>query len=365
MTVPVSVPRSAPRPRAQTLARAHDLGLAVVAALPYHYPRALLRAHRCHAIEVWAPTVTSADSGSRHFQPYTCPIVTRGAAFLLDQGLHQVDAVLVPHGCDALQGLGSVLTDFVADRPPVLTLYPPRSRRVVDRAYYVNELRALGARLADLTGHRPSVDDWAEAFAVEDAADAALRALYARRHELALTDRVFFTAVRAREWLLPDDFVAMAEALPVGSPARPGVGVVVSGILLEPMELLDRLNLAGAHVAADDLSTGSRRLLPPSALDDPYERMADQFLRGPADPTRTDPVASRVARILGLLRDTDAHGLLVYTPTFCEPELFYLPLVRERVVAAGFPVLHVEFEVGASLPSQTLTRVEAFVESLS
>lgn len=319
-------------------------------------------------MEVWAPTSVGTgsdpESGKRHFQSYTCSIVTRGTAFLLEQGMQVVDAVLVPHGCDALQGMGSVLTDFVADRPPILTLYAPRSRRPVDQDYYIAELRSLGMRLGELTGIRPTEADWARAFDVEDAADDALRSLYARRWDLALSDREFLRAVRSREYLLAEDFVAMVNRLPAGPAPRSGVPVVLSGIVAEPLELLDQLNDAGAHVAADDLSTGSRRLLPRSTLPYPYERMADQFLRGPADPTRTDPVQDRADRLLGLIRNSAARGLLVYLPTFCEPELFYLPMVRERVLASGHPVLAVEFEIGSSLPSQTVTRIEAFVESL-
>lgn len=353
--------------RAESVRRARERGLAVVAALPYHYPRAVLRAHRCHAVEVWAPSAAAAVSGSRHFQAYTCSIVSRGTAFLLDGGARQVDAILVPHGCDSLQGMGSVLGDFVADLPPVLTLYPPRARRGVDLDYYAAELRSLGERLTDLTGHTPTASDWEQAFVVEDAADEAVRRLYTERWELALSDREFHTALRRREYLLAEDFVEAVEALPRDTAPRPGVGVVLSGILPEPMSVLDLLNDAGAHVADDDLSTGSRRVLPPSTGDepaDPYQRLAARFLQGPADPTRTDPVADRAERLVDLLGRSGARGLVVYTPTFCEPELFYLPLVRERITAAGHPVLHVEFEVGGDLPSQTATRIEAFVESL-
>ena len=360
-----------PYTRLESIGRARALGLAVVAALPYHVPRALLRAHRCHAVEVWAPPARSSPDrpgGSRHFPSYTCSIVSVGTDFLLAGGMRQVDAILVPHGCDALQGMGSVLTDFVPDRPPVLTVYPPRSRRPVDGDYYRAELRALGARLEELTGHVPTGEDWSAAFAVEDAADEALRDISARRAQISLDDRDFRTAVRAREYLLAEDFLAMAGALPAGAAPRPGVGLVLSGIVAEPVEILDVLAGAGAHVAADDLSTGSRRLLPAAELPatpDPYRRLSEQFLRGPADPTRTDPVRERADRLVGLLRGSGAAGLLIYTPAFCEPELFYLPLIREHVIAAGYPVLHVEFEAGRRLPSQTVTRVEAFVESLA
>lgn len=232
--------------RHETLQAARDRGLKTLAALPYHLPRALLRAHGFHALEVWPPPGASAARGGEHFQAYACPIVRQGTAFLLDEAFAQVDAVLVPHGCDALQGMGSVLADFVGPRPPVLTLYPPRSRRRVDRDHLAAELAELGRRLAEISGVDPDPAAWAQAAELEDRADDALAGLYRRRAGLALTDADFYRAVRAREYLLPEDFVALAEALPAGDPVvpAPAVPLVLSGIVTEPW-LLETLADAG------------------------------------------------------------------------------------------------------------------------
>ena len=72
--------------RTQTLDRARARGLRILGTLPYHYPRALVRAHGFHPVEVWAPASARPDSGATHFQAYACSIVTRGTAFLVDGG---------------------------------------------------------------------------------------------------------------------------------------------------------------------------------------------------------------------------------------------------------------------------------------
>ena len=347
--------------RTETLDRARTRGLKVLGALPYHYPRALVRAHGFHPMEVWAPGSATSESGARHFQAYACSIVTRGTAFLVDGGFDLVDAVLVPHGCDALQGMGSVLRDFVAARPPVLTLYAPRTRRPVDRGYLVAEYQRLGASLVAAGGRTPTVQDWADAFAVEGAADQALRDVYRARDRCSLSDREFHDVVRSREYLLPEDFAEVVASLPVGPAPRPGVPVVLSGIVADPPELLDVLNDAGAHVAADDLSSGSRRVLPPLDDDDPWRRLARAYLDGPVDPTRADPVALRVQRLRELVRDTGALGVLTVAPTFCEPEQFYLPALRKGL---DVPLLYLEREGGSDVDGQLVGRIEAFVETL-
>ena len=347
--------------RTQTLDRARDRGLKILGALPYHYPRALVRAHGFHPMEIWAPASTRPDSGAMHFQAYACSIVTRGAAFLVDGGFDAVDAVLVPHGCDALQGLGSVLLDFVTDRPPVLTLYAPRTRRPVDLDYLVAEYQRLGASLVEAGGSEPTEQAWADAFAVEDAADQALRELYGRRVDLPLTDREFYTGVRAREYLLPEDFTEMVAGLPVGPAPRPGVPIILGGIAADPPELLDVVNDAGAHVVADDLSTGTRRLLPVVTDDDPWRRLARAYLAGPVDPTRADPIADRVQRLRDLVEETGARGVLAIAPPFCEPEQFYLPALRKGL---DVPLLYLEHESGTEVDGQLVGRIEAFVETL-
>lgn len=352
-----SAPPTAPG-RTQTLELARERGLKVLGTLPYHYPRALIRAHGFHPMEIWAPSSARPDSGAMHFQAYACSIVTRGAAFLIDGGFEAVDAVLVPHGCDALQGLGSVLRDFVTDRPPVVTLYAPRTRRAVDLDYLVAEYQRLGQALVAAGGRAPADQDWAEAFALEGAADEALRGLYGRRTDLS--DRDFYTAVRAREYLLPEDFAELAATLP-SSPPGQGIPIVLSGIAADPLDVLDVINEAGAHVVADDLSTGSRRILPEVTDADPWRRLAHSYLSGPIDPTRADPVAERVRRLRDLVRESSARGVLILAPPFCEPEQFYLPALRKGLDG---PLLYLEHESGTQIDGQVTGRIEAFVETL-
>ena len=130
------------------------------------------------------------------------------------------------------------------------------------------------------------------------------------------------------------------------------------------LEAFDHLATMGARVVADDLAGGARRLYPPAEPGDPFERLAARLLGGPPDPTRGDPIATRAAWLLEQMRSTGARGLVVFDPKFCEPELFDVPLLRQHLAAAGFPVLHVEVELTGSLSQQTLTRLEAFVETL-
>lgn len=340
------------------------LGRDLVAVMPIHYPRAMLRAHRLHPMEIWGPPHVERHEGSRHFQAYTCDIVVKAMSFIRSGGLGAAKAILVPHTCDALQGMGSVLGDFLDPDQRVLTLYLPRGRRSSDHEFLQSELRRLATTLVEVSGHEPSRADWDEAFEAEDAADSALADLYLRRARLAIPDRDFYTVVRSREYLTAEQFCQQAAALPEGEAPQRGVGLMISGIVAEPA-LFDQIEAMGAHIAGDDLACGFRRVYSVSAQADPFERAAYRLLTSPADPTCGTPIQARVDTLETRMRALGARGLLIYDPKFCEPELFDVPLLRKHLGACGFPVLHVEFEMGDRLPHQTLSRIEAFVETLS
>ena len=140
---------------------------------------------------------------------------------------------------------------------------------------------------------------------------------------------------------------------------------MLSGIVAEPMDLFDRIDEMGARIVGDDLACGYRRVYALSAEHHPLERSASRLMSAPPDPTCGTPIHDRVDALAARMRALDAKGLLIYDPKFCEPELFDVPLLRKHLADAGFAVLHVEFEMGDALPHQTMSRIEAFVETLS
>ncbi len=315
-------------------------------------------------MEVWGPPEVDPARGNAHFQAYTCGIARNAASFLLQGGLDVAEVILIPHTCDALQGMASVLHDFIRPKQAVATLYVPRGARKADRAYLVAELRRLSEQLSAISGVMPTAAKLLEAVEREEAADEALRELAEGRDGIDLDDRSCFAALRAREYLPAERFVELAASLPRANGKRNGLPLMLSGIVPEPMDLFDSINTAGARVVADDLACVSRRLYPRGRAEDPFARMADSLLSGPLDPTRGSPIRDRAEALIGRMNAHGAKGLLVYDVKFCEPELFDLPVLREQVTAAGLAMLHVEFDMGGAVSQQTLTRIEAFVEML-
>ncbi len=352
-------------PRRSEVVRNHrQAGGAIAAVLPIHYPRALLRAFGFLPVEVWGPPQVDTSYGAAHLQPYVCSVVRNGLSFLRSGGLDVADLLVVPHACDALQGLGSILLDFIRPRQPVLPLYLPRGRRESDLDFLAEEFRAASQRLSEITGRVPSEAELLACIVREEEADRLLAELHRRRTELPMSDLAFYRLVRSREYLPAERFAGLAEEAlaQAGDPRADGVPILLSGILPEPMALFEALEEMGGQVVADDLACCGRRLYPPGSDPDPFRRMAQRILNGPPDPTRGSPIEERLAHLLRLAEQSGARGAVFYDVKFCEPELFDLPDLRRELTKAGLPSVAIETDLNDPLSHQTLTRLEAFLE---
>jgi benzoyl-CoA reductase/2-hydroxyglutaryl-CoA dehydratase subunit BcrC/BadD/HgdB len=381
-------------PRRSEIIRAQqDRGGLVAAVLPIHYSRALLRAFDVLPVEVWGPPNVDASYGAAHLQPYVCSLVRNALSFLRTGGLDVVDVIVVPHACDSLQGLGSILIDFVRPSQPVIPLYLPRGTRESDIQFLSEEFRSMYRQLEGITHRSPSNADLMASIEREEAADALLAQLHQRRPQLALTQTEFYRLVRAREYLPAETCSELARAVldgrPTDSPLRAfncqpddessgdatptrtlplkgkGIPILLSGIVPEPMSLFESIAEMGGVIVADDLACCGRRLYPPGKSKDAFLRMAEGLLGGPPDPMRGSPIQERLDHLLRLTKASGARGAVFYDVKFCEPELYDLPDVRRGLQDAGIPSVTIEVDLNDPLSHQALTRIEAFLEMIA
>jgi len=365
-------------PRRLEVARAHkDRGGLVGAVLPIHYPRALLRAFDILPVEVWGPPRVDVSYGAAHLQPYVCSIVRNALSFLQTGGLDVADLIIVPHACDSLQGLASILIDFVRPRQPVIPLYLPRGRRESDAAFLADEFRSLYRRLEEITRRSPSNADLMASIRREEAADELLGQLHQRRMNLSLAPIEFYRLIRAREYLPAEMFSDLARAAQAPSPgpspaeagegseSRKGIPILLSGIIPEPMSLFESIAEMGGVIVADDLACCGRRLYPPGKSEDAFLHMAEGILGGPPDSTRGHSIQERLDHLMRLCQASGAGGVVFYDVKFCEPELFDLPLLRKGLQEAGVPSVAIEVDLNDPLSHQSLTRIEAFLEMMA
>ena len=337
----------------------------VAAVTPIHYHRALLRAHDVLPVEVWGPPRTDTALGDAHLQAYTCSIVRAALSFFLDEGLDAVDLVVMPHGCDSLQGLASVMQKFVEPDKPVLPFYLPRGTRACDIEFLAAELRALEQALRPITGRTPSDAEILEAVLREEEADARTRHLLTDHLPTTGDVQGLYRLLRTREYLPAEEYLALTEPLSPEPRAPAGIPLILSGIVPEPMDVLTAISEAGGRIVADDTACCGRRAYPPGTGTEPFQRMAEAIVHGPPDPMRGGLISARIEHLRRLATATGARGILFYAVKYCEPELYDIPLLVQGMRDRGLQTLVIETEVGAPLEDRTTGRIEAFMEMMA
>lgn len=347
--------------------RAHKKsGGRVAAVWPILAPRALFEAHGVLPVEVWGPPRVDTSHADAHLQAYTCDVVRKGLSFLLSGGLEAVDMVVVPHGCDSLQGLGSILPDFTGDLP-VLTFYHPRriDGHAVD--YLTAELTRLHERLMGITGIAVSDERLLEEIGRDEAAGRGAQKFFEDRLSLPHSNRELYEVVRCREFLPGRTFAQFLEAEEkrrMTNKRSAGIRLVLSGVLPEPMCLLDALDELGGLIVGDDTIAVGRRFLAEGASTAPLKKIAEQMVGAPADSSRGSSIDARRDHLLALVNRTGAAGVVFHQLKFCEPEQFYLPALKRGLEKSGIPFVVIEHELSDELSGQAATRIEAFMETL-
>ncbi len=351
--------------RREIIKEIKDQGGLVAAVLPIHYSRALLRAFSIYPMEVWGPPKVDDNLGGAHLQTYVCSIVHNALSFLKTGGLDDAGLIMVPHTCDSLQGLGSLLLDLIKPGPPVIPLYLPRDKDDESLSFLAAELRSLFTRLSELTGIKPTDDDLLTAIKREEKSDLLLAKLYRNRQTTGLNNLDFYRLVRSREYLPAEYFAKLAESqLQTVTEPQTGIPVILSGILPEPMEVLSMIDKMNGLVVADDLACCGRRLYDPGTSPEPFRRMAERILYAPPDPTRGNSIEERIKYLDKMAQAGGAKGVIFYEVKFCEPELFDLPNLREALKQLGLASITIEIDINNPLPHQVATRIAAFLEML-
>jgi bzd-type benzoyl-CoA reductase N subunit len=142
--------------------------------------------------------------------------------------------------------------------------------------------------------------------------------------------------------------------------------LMVVGSVMNNPEFIQSIEEQGGLVVTDELCTSTRYWSDLVVLDagmTPLEAISKRYLGGfPC--ARMVPSEERFNRILGLARDFKVDGAISEIIRYCVPYAHDLPLLKDRLKAAGIPTLALDVEYGTSGSGQIQTRVQAFLEML-
>jgi benzoyl-CoA reductase/2-hydroxyglutaryl-CoA dehydratase subunit BcrC/BadD/HgdB len=343
-------------------------GRKIFGVFPAVYPKELLWAFNILPVEIWDPPLEVCHTGA-HLQPTICSVVRQGLELILQGKCRDLDGFLFPHTCDSLQNLAAIVHDCLALQTPCYFFYPPRgSSRSTAFAYYLAQLKHLADALSERFGPLERDEFKGRVIQGQSVADR-INHLYdlRARGELALSNTDFYRVLRSGEYLSPEDHLQLMDDCmrQAHRPSNARPGVLLSGVLPNPPEILSLLDAHNVRIAEDDLLNCSRRLRFQTVQDpDPYRALAAQYFSLPPCSTRNATIGERLDYLLQKIELSGARGVIFYIVGFCEPELFDIPQLTAALKKRDIKTLMIDVEVNRGFSGQLATRVEAFLETL-
>ncbi|MDR1193927.1 MAG: 2-hydroxyacyl-CoA dehydratase family protein [Peptococcaceae bacterium] len=144
-----------------------------------------------------------------------------------------------------------------------------------------------------------------------------------------------------------------------------GVKIIVSGIMLEPVSVLEVFKQNQIAVVGDDLAQESRqyRVDAPEGAD-PLDSLARQWLSMYGCSLIPDPEKSRFSLLRSLVEQRGADGIVLCVMKFCEPEEFDYPPMKAYMEKNGINLLQIEIDQQIQSVEQIRTRIQSFAEIL-
>ena len=310
-------------------------------------------------------SITKADSC---LHANMCHYVRSALDAALNGSYDRLRGAVFINSCDAMRRLYDVWRMHV-DMEFTFLLDLPRGQTAADVAYYRNEIQKLCDALAAHFSVEITDGQIKAASGVYSSARNAYTALNELRREIPprLSGREAAEMADLFCSSLPVEWEAKVRALdkekhkqPVSAGNR--LRIVLDGSPAHSPEIIGFIEGCGFDVVAENLCSGSRLFdLKTGKNEDVMEDLAAAYLVRPPC-ARMMRLNDRAARVIELVRDYDAQGVIHISLKFCDTYLYDVPLLRERLTSAGIKSLFVESDGTLGSMGQLKTRLEAFAE---
>ena len=312
------------------------------------------------------------DDGTAYLTANTCSFSRSCLQFAFDGGYDFLDGIVGGSTCDGARRLFDQWVMY-RETPFFHMLTVPRKSDEGAQALYRDQVTGLKQRLEEYVGTAIPDERLLDSIEVYNESRALLRRFYELRRQQAppVTGaeamEVLNASFRMPKELFNESLRNLLDELQGSEERLQGRDrVMLSGSVMTSPEFVRSIEEAGALVVTDELCTGTRYWSDPVVMDSamsPLEAVSRRYLNNfPC--ARMTPAEDRFQRILKLAADYNVEGVISEIVRYCVPYAHDLPLLKDRLNAAGIPLLALDLEYGSAGSGQVRTRVQAFIEML-
>lgn len=345
-------------------------GKDLVGCFPVHAPEEIVYAAGCIPVGMWGgkAEIVLAD---RYLQGFCCSVMRSNMEFGLAGAYNDLKAVIIPTFCDTLKCIVENWKVAVPQVPAIGMAYPQNRKIKAGAKYMVSELLRVKKELEQILGIVITDSQVEEAFGVYEEYRSTMRDFCqaVAEHPEHISARERQLIIKAGQFMdkavYTDKVKQIVKGLNAEGPSTfSGIKVAVTGLMAEPVEVLEMFDDNNMAIVYDDLSQGSRlwRAKADDGIDDVYLKMASLVANQVGDTFLYEPEKLRGEMLIEAVKKNEADAVIVMLMKFCDPEEYDYPIYKAELEEAGIPELYLEVDQHMKSFEQFRTRIQSFAE---
>lgn len=348
-----------------------ETGKGAVGIMPVYCPEEIVHAAGYLPIGMWGAQKKQISKARTYLPPFACSIMQSVMELQLEGVYDDLEAVIFSVPCDTLKCMSQKW-----NRPvPAIVFTHPQNRKIAKDAANVfarEEFNIVKEKLEDILDVHISNKAIKNSIAVYNENRAACREFsdVAAEYAAVVTPSDRHAVIKARWFMEKSRHTALVKELIAALKAEPapefkGKKIIVTGIQVEPYDVLDIFQENGFAIVADDLAQETRNFrqdVPDD--DDALMALARAWNEFDGCSLATDANKPKGQMIIDAVKKYGADAVVVCMMKFCDPEEFDYPILLQEFEAAGVKNLYIEVDQESTAFEQVKTRIQTFTEIL-
>ena len=348
-----------------------ETGKGAVGIMPVYCPEEIVHAAGYLPIGMWGAQKKQISKARTYLPPFACSIMQSVMELQLEGVYDDLEAVIFSVPCDTLKCMSQKW-----NRPvPAIVFTHPQNRKIAKDAANVfarEEFNIVKEKLEDILDVHISNKASKNSIAVYNENRAACREFsdVAAEYAAVVTPSDRHAVIKARWFMEKSRHTALVKELIAALKAEPapefkGKKIIVTGIQVEPYDVLDIFQENGFAIVADDLAQETRNFrqdVPDD--DDALMALARAWNEFDGCSLATDANKPKGQMIIDAVKKYGADAVVVCMMKFCDPEEFDYPILLQEFEAAGVKNLYIEVDQESTAFEQVKTRIQTFAEIL-
>ena len=348
-----------------------ETGKGAVGIMPVYCPEEIVHAAGYLPIGMWGAQKKQISKARTYLPPFACSIMQSVMELQLEGVYDDLEAVIFSVPCDTLKCMSQKW-----NRPvPAIVFTHPQNRKIAKDAANVfarEEFNIVKEKLEDILDVHISNKAIKNSIAVYNENRAACREFsdVAAEYAAVVTPSDRHAVIKARWFMEKSRHTALVKELIAALKAEPapefkGKKIIVTGIQVEPYDVLDIFQENGFAIVADDLAQETRNFrqdVPDD--DDALMALARAWNEFDGCSLATDANKPKGQMIIDAVKKYGADAVVVCMMKFCDPEEFDYPILLQEFEAAGVKNLYIEIDQESTAFEHVKTRIQTFAEIL-